>query len=624
MKRLLYLILFSLAVCLNVNAAVDISTAETKALNKVSSSLPSEYEIYRYANAVNSVTLANGDVMKLSSKCWVFFLDDKPHANWDHDCRYIFVSQSSGTVTVKSAYIFPKDIESWTKCKSVLKKRNSTSTNGAKNSNATNATSSLFRSNDLIRTDLFTNFASKEIKGTGKKYAVIISGGIRPGANHPRYWNDCSLMYQILTRLYKYSPSNIYAYIADGTDPGLDIYGTISSPVDLDGNGTPDINGPALLNDINSCFSNLKNIITADDELFIFTTDHGAKAGYLELWNGGALYPSNLVSMLTGIKGTISIMMEQCFSGVFIKELSDKGLKVSIATAARKTEESWASEDFDYLLNEFSYHWSCAVAGYNIATNQTVNADTNKDGMVSMEEAFIYASAKDTRAEVPQYWALGGIGYGSTVDYHDIANYMTQKVGKLGQYEFLGESYGCDYSLPEQLDLTNSLSNTTKSYTSGWILNSKQVINTSTVNYNSKNKIYLKKGFKYTKGSGSRKLYASINHCSSVRSGEIYETEDAIEEVVRQPMVYFIETEIEEAETIALYPNPTDGIFNILFGNEEGEKLVSITDVSGKIIYTNRFDGSKAEIDLSGNAQGIYFVRVTMSNTSVIKQVILK
>ena len=617
MKRLLYWVLFSLAVCLNANAAVDISTAETKALNNVSSSLPSEYVLYRCTKAVNSVTLSNGDVMSLSSKCWVFFLDDEPYANWGHKCRYIFVSQSSGTITVKSSKTYPKDIDSWAQRKSTLKKRNSTSTNGA------NATGNLFGSNDLIRTDLFVNFASKEIQGPGKKYAVIISGGGSQSYNHPRYWNDCSLMYQILTRLYKYSPSNIYTYIADGTSTGLDIHGTISSPVDLDGNGTTDINGAALYNPINTCFSNLRNIMNDEDELFIFTTDHGSENGDLVLWNNTYLSPANFASMLTGIKGSISIMMEQCFSGAFIKNLSDNGLKVSIATAARKDESSWAYGTLDYLLNEFSFHWSCAMAGYNVATNQTVNADTNNDGMVSMEEAFIYAESHDNAGEYPQYWALGGIAYGNTVDYRSISNYMSQKVGKLGQYEFLGDSYGCDFSLPEQLDLTGSLSNTTRSYTSGWVLNSKHVINTSTINYTAKGKISLKKGFKYTKGSGTRKLHAVIDHCPTLRSGNIIEYTDVIAEDI-QPKVYFIDTEIEEAATITLYPNPTDGVFNILFGNEEGEKIVTITDVSGKIIYTNNFDDNSAEIDLSGNAQGVYFVRVTSNNSSVVQQIILK
>ena len=74
------------------------------------------------------------------------------------------------------------------------------------------------------------------------KYAIIISGGVNSNNNHERYWNDCSSIYTTLVKKYYYSASNIYVLMADGTDPGADLKKTdgtfISSPLDLDGNGT--------------------------------------------------------------------------------------------------------------------------------------------------------------------------------------------------------------------------------------------------------------------------------------------------------------------------------------------------------------------------------------------------
>ena len=627
MKRILYLVFFALAMCLNANAAVDISSAETKALNSISSSLPSEYVLYRYSSAVNSVTMAVGAKMSLGSKCWVFFLDEQPNASWGHKCRYIFVSQSTGNVTIKEASMYPKDIKNWTKRKSATKTVN------RQNAPKSNGSGSLFGSDNLIRTNLFTNFPSKEVQSTGTKYAVIISGGGDEWSNYPRYWNDCSLIYQILTRLYKYSPANIYTYMADGTDPGLDICGSISSPLDLDGNGTTDINGPATISALQSCFTSLKNRITENDELFIFTTDHGDttgySSGYMVLWNNVMLKPSKLKSMLTGIKCPINITMEQCFSGCFIYPLETTGQKITIATAAHRREPSWAAGAMYYLLNDFSYQWSCAVAGYDVFNEQSVNADSNNDGMVSMEEAFIYANAHDVSAyygsEQPQYWSYGGISYGSsTIDFHTISNYMSQKVGKMGQYQFLGETYGCDYSMSEQVDLSGSLSNTTKSYTSGWVLNSTQVINSSTVNYTSKNKVSLKSGFKYTKGSGSRSFHAIINPCESLRSGEFIEDEDASVEESDQPVVYYINTEIEEADGLLLFPNPTDGAFTVAFASEDVDYTLSVTDVAGKVIYTTSGTGREQLVNLEGKASGVYFVRVTVSDRSYVEKVIVK
>ena len=41
------------------------------------------------------------------------------------------------------------------------------------------------------------------------KYAVLISGGIKPEKAYARYWNDITAMYFILTWLYGYNPANI-------------------------------------------------------------------------------------------------------------------------------------------------------------------------------------------------------------------------------------------------------------------------------------------------------------------------------------------------------------------------------------------------------------------------------
>lgn len=65
---------------------------------------------------------------------------------------------------------------------------------------------------------------------------------------------------------------------------------------------------------------------------------------------------------------------------------------------------------------------------------------------------------------------------------------------------------------------------------------------------------------------------------------------------------------------VSLSPNPTDGKFTINFPEHFNydEALVSITDISGKIISENKIVPSEnAEIDLSAMPAGIYFVHVT-------------
>ena len=216
------------------------------------------------------------------------------------------------------------------------------------------------------------------------QYAVIISGGGNVYYNYERYWNDCSAIYQTLVNVYGYSKQNIYVLMADGTDPTVDRHlnnGTYeSSPLDLDGDGLADIQYDATRSSITSVFNILNNTLTEDDDLFIFTTDHGDTVGgnhvAMCLWNGEILHDYEFATYLNSISANqINVCMGQCYSGGFIDNISTDNIVIS--TACRYDERSYARQDF--LYDEYVYHWISAVAG-ETPYGVTVNADTNNDG----------------------------------------------------------------------------------------------------------------------------------------------------------------------------------------------------------------------------------------------------
>lgn len=93
--------------------------------------------------------------------------------------------------------------------------------------------------------------------------------------------------------------------------------------------------------------------------------------------------------------------MEQCKSGVFIPTLSQA--RRVILTACSPYQNS-AGCDTEGPWDEFLYHFMCAVAFTKINGDPgVVDADTNNDNKVSMYEAFMYASAEDSRLENPYY-----------------------------------------------------------------------------------------------------------------------------------------------------------------------------------------------------------------------------
>ena len=220
------------------------------------------------------------------------------------------------------------------------------------------------------------------------KYAVLISGGIKPEKAYTRYWNDITSMYTILTWLYGYDPANVYVIYKDGV---------------AENNYAP-VNGPATHANIQAVFTELEDKMTRIDDLFIYTTNHGGTAG-LSLWgplDPYVLTPNELNNMLLNIDYHQEIIvMEQCKSGVFIPILSQAGRV--ILTACSPYQSSWGCDN-EGEWDEFVYHFMCAVAQIKINGDPgVVDADTSGDGKVSMYEAFMYASAHDSRLENPYY-----------------------------------------------------------------------------------------------------------------------------------------------------------------------------------------------------------------------------
>ncbi len=77
-------------------------------------------------------------------------------------------------------------------------------------------------------------------------------------------------------------------------------------------------------------------------------------------------------------------------------------------------------------------------------------------------------------------------------------------------------------------------------------------------------------------------------------------------------------------EEIYVYPNPTDGIINISFGNILNSKiLISVFDVMGNEVYKKWFEAATTyQIDLSDKPSGIYLIRIFNETQQVVSKLI--
>lgn len=265
-------------------------------------------------------------------------------------------------------------------------------------------------------------------------YAVLINGGYNVASGSPSYWNDLSAMYRALkSPLYGFTDSNIFVLSADGTSSGADVtvltnYSsalhkyqssyTASSPLDLDGNGTVDIDYAATRANLSNVFTALGSTMTASDSLFVYTTDHGGTNGgenaKLYLW-GETITDSQFAAEVAKVQNYAmeTFLFQQCYSGGFLDNLA--GGDRILMSASRYDQESWGWVLGDPGVNgysEFSHQFTLALAGAG---------DLNGDRLVSIREAYDYALLNDyfgpsgTGKETPQYINHDNIGMAWTL-----------------------------------------------------------------------------------------------------------------------------------------------------------------------------------------------------------------
>lgn len=326
---------------------------------------------------------------------FVIFVDAQPMMNWEHECYTLTIPKvintdvkhatpsrvTPGTMPPSYAIFQPLSVKS--------RSNNSAS------------------EKPVVR----KAYVSGDEKAAAERtYALIISGGISPLSNYERYWNDCSFIYQSLVNMYGVPKENIYPIMADGNSPGKDMHSLtgeyVSQPLDLDNDGVDDIKLAATYDNIRRTLLALKYKLNKDDHLFIYVIDHGGttdynKESYICLWGEERLTDNDLADMLAPFTEkfvNVNVVLGQCFSGGFIDDLTKVGCVV--ATASAGSESSWACSDIPY--DEFVYHWTCAVTGAD-HKKHGFNTDRDRNGYVTMDDAFAYAKDNDRANEHPQY-----------------------------------------------------------------------------------------------------------------------------------------------------------------------------------------------------------------------------
>ena len=326
-------------------------------------------------------------IFDVSCPGYVLYIDLYPTANMFHPVQYVFLSESTNELQVFDASSPPSNFNEYRMVDTAFAKLFMSAENR--------------RAPIPDRTALDTSKSSRD-----NRWAVLMNGGYDSGNNHVRYWNDLSNIYITLNHVYAIPDENIIILCSDGLNPAVDQANGQNSNPDLDGDGDDDIMYSCVLSNVDMVFTSLANNFTVYDKLFVFTTDHGGSvSGWAvieNLWNYEELTDAHFASLLAAFPECEKICtFEPCFSGGFLDNIIVPPGPIVGSSACRHDEYSWAMPP-DYVYDTYVFHWTAAVKGQD-AYGVPVDADANQDGIVTMDEAYIYAVSQDTDDESPQY-----------------------------------------------------------------------------------------------------------------------------------------------------------------------------------------------------------------------------
>ncbi|RJP79818.1 MAG: hypothetical protein C4524_04640, partial [Candidatus Zixiibacteriota bacterium] len=328
-----------------------------------------------------------GPVFTTPAEGWAVYLDENPTANMFHPVRYAFVNAATGAVQVFAAASPPENEPEYQPVSTAVWRQ-------------------LMAAENRVAPSFSGVTPPPPPTTRGERWAVLMNGGYNSSNNHVRYWNDLSNIYKALTEVYLFPDDRIIVLCSDGTNPAPDQSNGQNSNPDLDGDGDPDIMFSCILVNVDAVFAQLATQLSADDKLFIFTTDHGETAGgwntNQNLWNQQVLTDAHFAQLLDALPDCeIISTLEPCYSGGFLDNIVvPPGPRVA-SSACAYNQLSWAMPP-GYVYDTYVFHWTAAVKGED-AYGVAVDADYNNDGVVDMQEAFRYAEEHDTSNEDPQY-----------------------------------------------------------------------------------------------------------------------------------------------------------------------------------------------------------------------------
>ena len=317
-------------------------------------------------------------------RCLVVFVDDRPWANFGHECRYRFYDADSHAFLYEQAARFPP-YSDWVPA------------------TYTAIHEPIVPANTQQGIALPIENAPSDSSSAGQRYAILFAGaGLR------RVLNDLEYCYRMLTDYYGFARANVRVLYFDG---GLHLDSPTLSATHWPSETDRDpyriaIDGPGTRTAFQGECARLASVLQPQDLLLVHTNGHGDTGrtppqSFLFEHGGGQYFAAEFCADLQvlGPHTSLVVMMQQCCSAGFIAPLiaarranSIQAQRLALACASAAT--SFPTSDFKF--NCFSQGWIAAQWQADPFGN-AVTADFDGSGFVEVREAFRHAKSAATQ-----------------------------------------------------------------------------------------------------------------------------------------------------------------------------------------------------------------------------------
>jgi hypothetical protein len=81
------------------------------------------------------------------------------------------------------------------------------------------------------------------------------------------------------------------------------------------------------------------------------------------------------------------------------------------------------------------------------------------------------------------------------------------------------------------------------------------------------------------------------------------------------------------SNNVSLYPNPSNGQFEIRFGDVSGKVTIEVTNLVGQVVYNNVISANNGHVenmDLSNLKGGVYQISISGDAGKTVENIVIK